>query len=283
MHIAAQERKGEQGFVLATSLVMLLLLTMLAVGAMYSGTVAQQTSSVAQKSTQAFYYAETAIHYMTWALANDADFDGVNPSSVPANASSVGDASELFANLSDPGPITLAGVGGQVRYFDNRALNDRNGITWSTGGSLSPSFANISTILPRYIKLEISVDGSGNPVVSPSMPALNGSNIHGTTPGTDVPVNGAVVWITAGIEPTPGAEPVDAETWVPTSLATSGTDCMADALCPCNGSASAANDGQICYTDAGGTSGWVDSYSIVAYAIGYVDGKAVRMIRAAIM
>jgi len=69
-------KTSEQGFILATSLVMLVLLTMLSIATYYGTIISQQTSASAQESTQSFYYAETGLNYVAWALKNDAEFDG---------------------------------------------------------------------------------------------------------------------------------------------------------------------------------------------------------------
>jgi len=296
----------EEGFVLATSLVLLLLLTMLAVGVMYSGNVSQQTSATARDTTEAFYYAETGIHYITWALKNDAEFDSfpgppevvkrssgdggvfqeatlpsaADPVAVAAAAAvaiTVGDRYELFANLSYPGPTAISDTSDQgtcnktvnpdyqcqVMYFDNRLLASRtNAICWGgglcPGTSNPPTFDGINQNLPRYIKLEI--DASGN--VTPTIPALlasPGQPYHGTVVGTDVPNNGVIVWITAGD-------------------ATEDAEILPSSAC------SGITNGQSCYQGATAASPTaVNSYNIVAYAIGYVNGKALRMIRAVVM
>jgi len=265
----------EGGFVLVTSLVLLLLLTMLAVGVMYSSQVSQQTSATARDTTEAFYYAETGIHYMAWALKNDAEFDSVptgvverasgvfDEPTIPAtpDASTVGDRVELFSNLPDPGPTAIsdtstAGTTGQIMYFDNRLLASRtNAICWGgglcPGSSNPPTFDGINQNLPRYIKLEI--DTSGN--ITPTIPALP----HGAVVGTDVPNNGVIVWITAG-------------------------DTVEDAEILPLSNCSIVSGGKSCYQGASASSpSAVNRYTIVAYAIAYVNGKARRMLRAVIM
>lgn len=296
----------EEGFVLATSLVILLLLTMLSIGVMYSGSVSQQTSTIARDSTEAFYYAETGINYMGWALNNDAEFDSYPGTTVvkrasgtfaepalPASptASTVGDRYELFANMLDPGPTAIsdssaAGTSGQIMYFDNRSIFDGAGaevrsVRWplptdGSGNAILPVFANISVSLPRYIKLEIDTNGN----ITPTIPALP----HASPPvaGVDVPNNGAIVWVTAG------NETEDAYIYTPTDINNVNASCEADINCPCRTGASPApavpyQAGQTCYVPVSGTPSWEYSFNVVAYAIGYVDGKAVRMIRAVIM
>jgi len=274
----------EEGFVLATSLVLLMLLTLLAVGVFYSANVSQQTSAAARDSTEAFYYAETGINYIAWALNNDAEFDSFPTGIVersPSNggvfaeaklpsgaavAKTVGDRYELFANLSKPGPTAIsdtsfAGTTGQVMYFDNTPLASRV-VCW--GGSPgcqsnagTPVFDGINKKLPRYIKLEIDTSGK----ITPTIPALlttTGPPFHGTAVGTDVPDNGAIVWITAG-------------------NATEDAQILPLSACP------NINPGESCYQGASTPEKHVPLYGIVAYAIGYVHGRALRMIRAVIM
>jgi len=145
-------KASEQGFVLATSLVMLVLLTMLSIATYYGTIISQQTSASAQESTQSFYYAETGLNYVAWALKNDAEFDGytypgrgVLPyepidrqdryANVILKAAVVGDRREWEANKGNPsnrqfiqtsfttGPVQ--NIYGQLGYFDNRPLNQR--------------------------------------------------------------------------------------------------------------------------------------------------------------
>jgi hypothetical protein len=141
---------------------------------------------------------------------------------------------------------------------------------------------NISVSLPRYIKLEIASNG----VITPSIPALP----HQDPPvaGTDIPTNGAVVWITAGdindvnrdIEIFPLDPASEHGGVVAPSVCSDGT--LPD--CPCDKDNDEDDDNystaQACDANTGK---WVSGYSIVAYAIGYADGKPTHMIRATIM
>jgi len=68
-------KHNESGFVLATSLVMLLLMTMLTAAVFVGVDSSQKSSMAAESSTEAFYYAETAANYMGWAMFNDAELD----------------------------------------------------------------------------------------------------------------------------------------------------------------------------------------------------------------
>ncbi len=286
----------EEGFVLATSLLLLMLLTMLAVSVFYSANVSQQTSAAARDGTEAFYYAETGINYIAWALKNDAEFDSFPTGIVkrlPANGGvfdepkfpkspplpknfliTVGDRYELFANLSDPGPTAIsdtstAGTTGQVMYFDNTHLADR-AVCWSgipttpptptrcknkAGIPILPVFDGINKKLPRYIMLTIDTSGKITPII-PALP-------HGAAVGTDIPKNGAIVWITAG------GTNEDAEI-----LSLTDPACLAVGI----------PAGDSCYQGASAAKPTaVPIYGIVAYAIGYVNGRALRMIRSVIM
>jgi len=342
-----QKHSSEAGFVLITSLIMLSLLTIMALGMFFSSKSATQVSGAAQASTEAYYYAETAINYISWAIHNDAEldsfrYDGVNPLFAEAfkadntAANTVGDFSELmgFAGAtqvgypSDPGPTeaddgTTAGTSGQVMYFDNSPINNGAGIqrkicfgdasvfpncidlTVAPAARVQPVMNKISVGLPRYIKLEISSDG----VVSASIPPVP----HPATPvvGTDVPDNGAIVWITGAAEDlragtVAGNADRDIEIYPtdPNDNSNHGgvldTTCDATAVasaanCPCDGlntlgswyacdmhaNASTAPTQYGAYSAAGMAS-WVASYNLVAYAIGYVNGKPTHLLRAVI-
>jgi len=293
--VATTEKKG---FVLVTALVLLMLLSMLASGVMFSGLVSVQTSQTARDSTMAFYYAETGMHYMAWALNNDAEFDSYAPivqrtsgvfaePALPASPapSTIGDRSELFANLLNPGPTAIsdtsgAGTSGQIMYLDNMPVANR-ALKWplptdAGGNQILPVLSNISVSLPRYIKLEIDTNG----IITPQIPALP----HANPPvaGTDIPNNGAIIWITAGdtIE--------DAEIYTPLDPNNVNASCEGDGNCPCRTGAPSPpaapyQPGQSCYITASGVASWVYTYSLVAYSIGYVNGKAFRIVRAVIM
>lgn len=293
----------ERGFVLVTSLVMLTLLTMFSTAMYFVGRSATQTSDSAQHSTEAYYYAETAVNYITWALHNDAEFDSYeysgtalfNEPAWPANNLTVGDYTELASYMWDPGPTAIsdtlaAGTSGQVMYFDNSPMGNRficfqSAATFANcidtdlapSARFEPVMYHISKSLPRYIKLEISSAG----VITPRIPALP----HQDPPaaGTDIPRNGAVVWITAGDVDNGDRDieifPLDP---IPAYGGTAPSACSGGTLpnCPCDAGAAGYANAQAC--DAT-NSKWVTNFSIVAYAIGYVDGRATHMIRAVIM
>lgn len=258
-----EKASRQQGFVLIAALIMMALLTLLSLGLYSQGQVDQQASTAVRTSTQGYYYAETAINYLAWSFRNDAEFDSATFSepSTPSNAANVGDKTELFADLWNPGPTAYAddtpgsaSTSGQVMYFDNSPLASRY-IVWP---GANPVMYHISSHLPRYIMLSIASDGT----ITASIPSLP----HPSTPviGTDVPQNGAVVWLTAGDK----SEDIELD---PTQSACSGT---------------APSDAIACMSSgASGTSAsWLSSaYGVVAYAIGYVDGRPTQMIRAVIM
>ena len=298
-----RQQESERGFVLATALVMLSLLTLLAVSMFFTGRSSTQVSSSVQHSTEGHYYAETAVNYVIWAMRNDAEFDAfdyrgspvndasaVDPSifsplSTPANPSLVGDWSELTANFTDPGPTvisdtTTAGVSGQVMYFDNTPIAEREArggigaIVWplpiSGSDTVYPTLYNISTRLPRYIRLDI--DASGN--VTPSIPALP----HASPPlvGTDIPDNGAIVWLTTGNSEMDFA--VDPTLATCNAVSAPPADAMA---CDANPNPTGPNPSGWLRT-TGVLTGKEDQHGIVAYSIGYVGGRPSSIIRAQI-
>jgi len=350
---------NEMGFVLPTALLLLTLLTMLATTMFYVSRSSMVTSSAANSSTVATYYAETAIHYMSWALANDAEFDSATYTGsyvraaatepiIPTNALQVGDNLELMNYLWDPGPTGVAGASasdsvtayntGQVLYFDNSPMGTRHlclesavsfpnciDVTLKKKKRVEPTMYQISTKLPRYIKLDIAAgDSSVTPSIPPSITASIPSLPHRNPPqvenkqlanGTydhngDVPENGAVVWITAA---DPNTNNPDIELFALDPRAAYGgvdarrcnvvlNDGGAALACPCTAPVELAGGNrdplgpayqpdpadpqyisfmaaQACDANTGQ---WLPSYNIVAYAIGYVNGKPSHMLRAII-
>lgn len=254
---------GQKGFVLIASLIMMALLTLLSLGLYSQAQVDQQASTAVRTSTEGYYYAETAINYMAWSFLNDAEFDSptFTEPSIPSNAANVGDNTELFANLWDPGPTASAddtsgsaSTAGQLKYFDNSPLASRF-IKWP---GANPTMYHISSNLPRYIVLTIASDGT----ITASIPSLP----HPSSPvvGVDVPNNGAVVWLTAGDQD----EDIELDSTQAACSGTAPTDAIA---CRSSGA-------------SGTGAGWLSSaYGVVAYAVGYVDGRPTQMIRAVIM
>ncbi len=301
-----QDHVSDSGFVLVTSLIMLSLLTLMSVAMYYASRSGTQISAAAQSSTEAYYYTETAIHYMFWAKANDAEFDNhsfagsyvaapFGEPAVPTNANAVGDFTELDYKW-DPGPTGVAGssaddtsaayISGQVMYFDNSPMANRYlcmesylnfsnclDVSLSPGDTnrKQPSMFNISAKLPRYIKLDIASDG----VVTPSIPPLP----HADPPvvGEDIPLNGAIVWLTA-VDANNTNRDIEIYPLTPALGSSVLTDCNDGTLpnCPCTALPMGITP-QACEAN---TPTWVSDYGIAAYAIGYVNGKASHLIRA---
>jgi hypothetical protein len=307
-----RKQQDDRGFVLATSLMLLALLSLVSLGMYFVGRSSIQSSASAQRSTEAYYYAETGINYITWALQNDAEFDNFTYSGsyvaspfgeplTPSNASSVGDFSELAGYLWDPGPTGAAGASavdtpstvytdGQLMYFDNSPMGGRAicmevaatfsnciDVTLSPADRAEPTMYHISASLPRYVKLEIASDGS----VTPSIPPLP----HQNPPvvGEDIPTNGVVVWLTAASSSNPDIDleifPLDPAGVYSGPLPSSCTGGSLPA-CPCDTSAAGYATAQACDANAGT---WISSYGIAAYAVAYVNGKPTHMLRAVIM
>ena len=328
-------KDSEKGFVLATSLVMLLLLTMLSIAVYFSTQISQKTSASAESTTEAFYYAETAINYVTWAIIhNDAEFDGYTyPQAVKATGEftfaepevrpsfdpyAVGDAEEFKINMGNPGGDDAV-IGsfdgkqnhyGDIMYYDNSPLASRFYAWDSTTPPASPVFFEISKKLPRYIRLDIDAYGNITPAMPPYDAALPH---HGTTIGLDIPRNGAVVWLTGGDKDKDiHLYPVDfyAATLLDfyTNPAVAGAFHNAsgslkfpadytgkpyffaapeypDYPLPCSvadyyAQVSGGNSKIVACDATTGT--WLnrEDYRLIAYAIGYVNGKARKMIRA---
>lgn len=310
---------NERGFVLVTALIMLSLLTLMSLAMFYASRSATQTSATAQNTTEAYYYAETAIHYVSWALANDAEFDSFSYSGayqagsfvepkVPLTAPSVGDFTELRTYLWDPGPTVISktdplGSSGQLMYFDNSPLNQRTicfqdaakfpnciDVKVAPTSRVKPVMEKISVKLPRYIKLEISSTG----VVSPSLPSLP----HQNPPvvGEDIPLNGAIIWLTATAAVPTGSPP----SYIPDSdkdieifpldpanayggispSTCDGSTCPCTALVPADPNYTDYSHAQACDAKTGQ---WLSTYGVAAYAIGYVNGKPSKLLRAVIM
>jgi len=277
------QRESEQGFVLATALVMLSLLTLMAVSMFFTGRTSVHVSSSAQHSTEGHYFAETAVNYMIWAMRNDAEFDsfdygggalfGEPPGT--ANAATIGDWNELIDNFADPGPTAIsdsnaAGTSGQLMYYDNTPIASRV-LVWplpvdGSGNVVYPTLYNISAGLPRYIRLDI--DAAGN--VTPSIPALPHAASPATDGSDDIPQNGAVVWLTTGNAVT------DFEL-DPSLVACVGdtTLSMGEVACDNGRGLWLRTNGTIA-ADGG------DLHGVVVYAIGYVGGRPSSIIRAQI-
>lgn len=324
-----RKEEGEKGFVLVTAIIILALMTLLSLSMFFTSRIASKTSGAAQTTTEAYYYAEIAINYIAWALANDAEFDSYanypgtydhaafSEPQEPSSASSVGDYSEWAAYRYHPGPIAISdssigGTTGQVLYFDNTPILDRAicfqddaifsnciDVQDDPADRVAPIMYHISKDLPRYIKLEISSTGA----ITPSIPRLP----HQNPPvvGEDIPENGAIVWITAGDADNPEKDieifPLDpagsyADDGITTPSASTCAGGKMPANCPCDYAditattvaCNAHANADPAVPDTGGAynaanmGAWVSSYKIVAYAIGYVNGRSSQMVRAVI-
>ena len=239
--------------------------------------------------------------------AGNAPFAEVPPRG-QMNPYTSGDYQELLAGLSNPGPVEISdtannggsvifdGTTGQVMYFDNTPLSAR-AIVWPDAKINPPVFDNISVKLPRYIKIDIDVYGN----VAPDFPTVP----HQNPPvvGDDIPQNGAVAWLTASIRDPYGNErdtqilPLDAYGWAaaPTPISPYATTELApgQTVTYPNGVTTSAYPG----TTATGCSllnpslfaiacdaysnTWIgpSRYQIAIYALGYVNGKPMRLVR----
>ncbi len=312
-------RGAEQGFVLATSLVMLLLLTMLTAAVFISVDASQKSSVAAESSAEAFYYAETAVNYIGWALLNNAEFDSYtypnpvkstgefsfeepSPRGVdPVTDSSVdpytylpdpvaaGDYAEWRANRGNPSgdqwvTVTVGGVTtttyGQLMYYDNAPLDSRmvslrGGVLFSKAVQGDVTMHEIHKELPRYIRLDIDSDGN----ITPAIPVYSATAPHhGNVEGVDFPTNGAIVWVTGGNRTDDHVlDPIDhyASPLVRTSDGVGDPYGNYTALA-C--STAALNGTEIaCSTTGAWFTG--SDYGLVIYAVGYVGGKARKVIR----
>lgn len=311
---------ARRGFVLITAMLLIALASLLAVTTFVASESSIQSTDSAHKITKAYYYAEAGLNYIAWALANGAEFDsntsvgsyqspGFAEPPLPPSAENVGDLSELRAYLWNPGPTIIsdsgAGKEGQVKYFDNSPMGSRY-LCFDDTGTFSncinlkappaarsyPVMLNISTKLPRYIKLEISDVG----VVGASIPSLP----HRNPPvvGEDVPQNGAIVWLTAGdpkdvnrdIEIFP-LDPANKYGGQAPSVCAGGQA----PSCPCDYSGSAGGtpidlakhfacdaNAKGDYNSSPNMGEWIGEYNIVAYSIGYVNGRATYVLRSII-
>jgi len=246
--------KNERGFVLVTSLITLGLMLVLSIGLWYRSVMNQQVSNHGQLSLQGLYYAESAINYLAWALANDAELDGEDTKNggtdlIPGStdASTVGDWSELVADTFRPGPTTLGGNDGQLAYFDNRPTSARHGFVFdgTNPAALNPVFSTLisSQQMPQHLVLNI--DSSGH--ITLGSPAY-------TTSAPSTSFNGVLVWLTG----------VDAN----------NSDVQLD---PDPAACTTVTDPVACINGA-----QVSTYDIGVYALSYVHGTPLILLRSVI-
>ncbi|MDQ6951737.1 MAG: hypothetical protein Q9M26_08740 [Mariprofundales bacterium] len=242
-HPLSDKRAHQDGFVLITVIIILSLLSLLSIGQVYRSRTNQQESASSVMKTQATYYAETAISYIQWAWANDADFDA---SLVASDNTTIGDRAEWLTAITNPGPTTIGGSNGTIRYWDNSPMTSR-AVRWgsSTCTPPQPIMHNIAANLSTFITLNIDQYGTISPLNNQS-----------------VPTNGAIIWLTAG---TPSTD------YEITSVAT----CTLTS--PDQGCFKIGKDGCGNPINANNT-----LYHVVAYAIGYVNSKPLYLLRSII-
>jgi len=209
------DNRDERGFVLVTSLVILMILTVMLIGLYYRGKVNQDTGLAEGRATQAFYLAEAGLNYVTWALYMD-----------PNNTGSDNDKSLDGDSVADN--LELESVPDQVKNHTLGYFDIHNTINYNPASP--PTLSLSSLALPPHVALNITVTNHV-PSVSP-VPWVNGTEL----PGGD----GAVVWL------------------VPATL----------------DETNAKNEADTALTSS--------NYAVYAYAIGYVNGKPLRLLRAKI-
>jgi hypothetical protein len=175
----------DRGFVLITTLVILMILTILLLGLYFRGKVNIDTSMSSRDSTKGFYLAEAGLNYLTWALytdpnnpAADNNMD-LDDDGIPDNTALI-DNPDQYANKT-------------VKYFDT---NDTIGYN-----PQSPIKVNLATLaIPAHVALNITLNANNQASVSPVT--------FGT--GTALPTdNGAVVWITSAVDDPTGTFPLN--------------------------------------------------------------------------
>jgi hypothetical protein len=194
-----RERKDdERGFVLVTTMVILMILTIMLVGLYLRGKVNQDTSISERDSTQAFYLAEAGLNYLAWALYMDPDNPGNdNDKDLDGDGTADNYALEQNANQASNPPYSHT-----LAYLD---IN--NTIAYDPK---NPTTENLSTLaIPAHVALNITVNGSTN-AVSVS-PVAYGS-------GTALPTkNGAVVWLVPAVLDLTGTDPLSEKDTVNTA------------------------------------------------------------------
>jgi len=174
-------KEQERGFVLITTLVVLMILTIMAIGLYFRSAVNQQTSVSDRDATKAYYMAETALNYMAWALHSDPDNAATdNDANLDGDtAPATGDRTELV----DPNMGPTA-----VGYFDTSAPAGR-AINFSDANNPPP--LTLSTLAaPAHVTLNITTNDAANSVSI--TPAWSG--------GTGTPTkDGAIAWLTAAV------------------------------------------------------------------------------------
>lgn len=241
--------QSERGFVLIASMVIMGLLLVLSIGLWYRSVINQQASASGQSATRAYYYAESAINYLGLAMDDDAELDGELPANDPiGDANLYGDWTAVSQlNTFLPGPTTLGGTDGQLAYFDNRPIANRNGFAFvnANPSALNPDFSTLisSGQMPQHLVLNIDTNGNIT-LASPSY----------TTANPSATFNGALLWLTA----------VDS----------GNNDVQLD---PDPGSCTSITNAVACINGA-----QVDTYDVGVYALAFVNGVPMVLLRAAV-
>ena len=178
-----RQPRREQGFVLITTLVVLLILTIMAIGLYFRSVVNQQGSVADRDATKAYYLAETALNYMAFALHSDPANSSVNNdlNLDGDTAPATGDRTELASNPDQKSTHSLG-------YFDITPLASR---AINFNSYTNPPSVTLATFAPpAHVTLDITTNDATNTVsITPSWNGGNG------TPAKD----GAIVWITSGV------------------------------------------------------------------------------------
>jgi len=166
---------AETGFVLVTTLVILVILTLMMTGLFYRARANQETSVSDRDFTQGFYLAEAGLNYVTWALYSDPDHSWQN-NDVSLDGDSTPDNREILNNPDQVANHTLG-------YFDiNNTMNFN---------PASPHGVALSSLsLPPHVALDITVNANNTPSVV-AEPWNNGASKPSG--------NGVVVWVVPAV------------------------------------------------------------------------------------
>jgi len=166
----------EQGFVLITALVVLLILTILSVGLYYRSVVNQQTSVSDRDATKAYYLAEAGLNYIAWALYTDpSNSASNNTSNLDGDSPAVADNLEIQTDADQLSNNTLG-------YFDIA-----NTIGYDPSAPVTPTLSSLA--IPAHVALDITTNGS----------AVSVSAISWGTGIAEPSGDGAVVWVTSAV------------------------------------------------------------------------------------
>lgn len=199
--------RDERGFVLVTSLVLLMILSVMLIGLFYRGKVNQDTSVSSAKATKAYYLAEAGLNYIAWALHADPS-DQTLDNTVDLDGDGVADTLEL---LNEPDQAMDHTLG----YFDISNTIDYD--------PSSPTGVDVSTLTaPPHVALDITTNAQNVPSVVPK--AWNNGK---SFPSGD----GAIVWVLPAV-----LDVTDAKKEKDTSVTSSSYALYAYAIAYVNGS-----------------------------------------------